>query len=30
MLYFENDYTEGACQEVLDRLVETNFEHLSP
>lgn len=25
MLYFENDYSEGACPEVLQRLVETNL-----
>lgn len=29
MLYFKNDYSEGACQQVLDALVKTNFEKLS-
>ena len=28
MLYFKNDYSEGACKEVLDALVRTNDEHL--
>ncbi|MBQ5320841.1 MAG: aminotransferase class I/II-fold pyridoxal phosphate-dependent enzyme [Oscillospiraceae bacterium] len=28
MLYFENDYTEGACPEVLEALVKTNMESL--
>ena len=26
MISFKNDYSEGACQEILDALVETNFE----
>lgn len=30
MLYFENDYSEGACKEVLESLVQSNFEPLSP
>ena len=30
MLYFENDYTEGACPQVLEALVRTNSEKLSP
>ena len=30
MLYFENDYTEGACPEVLQALLKTNSEKLSP
>lgn len=29
MLYFANDYTQGACQEILDAIVKTNFENLS-
>lgn len=29
MLYFENDYSEGAHQKVLDALVKTNYEKLS-
>ena len=29
MLYFKNDYSEGACPEVLEALVRTNDEHLS-
>ena len=29
MLHFENDYTQGACQEILDAIVKTNFENLS-
>ena len=29
MLYFENDYSEGAHPEMLRRLVETNMEHLT-
>ena len=29
MLYFENDYSEGAHEKVLARLVETNMEQLS-
>ncbi len=29
MLYFANDYTQGACQEVLDAVVRTNFENLA-
>lgn len=28
MLYFKNDYSEGACREVIDALVKTNEEHL--
>ena len=28
MLYFENDYSEGAHEEVLKRLTETNMEQL--
>ena len=28
MLYFENDYSEGAHEEVLKRLIETNMEQL--
>ncbi|MBR5454058.1 MAG: low specificity L-threonine aldolase [Clostridia bacterium] len=30
MLYFENDYSEGACKEVLESLIETNFESVTP
>ena len=30
MLYFENDYTEGACPEVLSALILTNDEKLAP
>ena len=30
MLYFENDYTEGACPEVLSALIRTNDEKLAP
>lgn len=29
MLYFENDYSEGAHEEVLKHLIETNMEQLS-
>ena len=29
MLYFENDYSEGACPEVLEALIKTNLESLS-
>ena len=29
MLYFENDYCEGAHSAILQRLVETNIEKLS-
>ena len=29
MLYFESDYTEGAHEEILKRLSDTNMEHLS-
>lgn len=29
MLYFESDYTEGACAEILNNLVESNLESLS-
>ena len=28
MLVFENDYSEGAHQKVLERLLETNMEQL--
>ena len=28
MLYFENDYSEGAHEKILQRLSETNMEHL--
>ena len=28
MLYFENDYSEGAHEKILQRLLETNMEHL--
>ncbi|MBR2832504.1 MAG: low specificity L-threonine aldolase [Oscillospiraceae bacterium] len=28
MLSFENDYIEGACEEILRRLLETNYEQL--
>lgn len=28
-LYFASDYQEGACQEILTRLIETNFEKTS-
>ena len=30
MLYFENDYSEGCCAEVLDALVKTNLDPLTP
>lgn len=30
MLYFENDYSEGCCPEVLEALVKTNLEPLTP
>lgn len=30
MLYFENDYTEGACPEVLSAIIRTNDEKLAP
>lgn len=30
MLYFENDYTEGACSAVLEALIRTNSEKLAP
>ncbi len=30
MLYFENDYTEGACPAVLEALIRTNGEKLAP
>ena len=30
MLYFENDYTEGACPAVLEALIRTNDEKLAP
>ncbi len=30
MLHFENDYSYGACKEVLDHLIKTNMEPLSP
>ena len=29
MLHFANDYTQGACQEILDAIVKTNFEDLA-
>ena len=29
MLYFENDYSEGAHEKILQRLTDTNMEHLS-
>ena len=29
MLYFESDYTEGACPEILNNLVKSNLESLS-
>lgn len=29
MLYFANDYMQGACQEILDAVVRTNFENLA-
>lgn len=29
MLHFANDYTQGACQEILDAVVRTNFENLA-
>lgn len=29
MLYFENDYSEGAHQKILDALIKTNYESLS-
>ena len=29
MLYFENDYCEGAHPAILQKLVETNFEKVS-
>lgn len=29
MLYFENDYSEGACPEVLEHLIKTNNEKLA-
>lgn len=29
MLYFKNDYSEGACKQVLDALVKSNYEKLS-
>ena len=29
MLYFENDYSEGAHPKLLQRLMDTNMEHLS-
>ena len=28
MLHFANDYTQGACQEILDAVVRTNFENI--
>lgn len=30
MLYFENDYSEGCCPEVLEALVSTNLQPLTP
>ena len=29
MLYFKNDYSEGACREVMEALLRTNDEHLA-
>ena len=29
MLHFANDYMQGACQEILDAIVKTNFENLA-
>ena len=29
MLYFENDYSEGAHEKVLEALIKTNYEKLS-
>ena len=29
MLHFANDYTQGACQEILNAVVRTNFENLA-
>ena len=29
MLYFENDYSEGAHEKVLKHLIDTNMEQLS-
>ena len=29
MLYFENDYSEGAHAKVLEALIQTNYESLS-
>lgn len=29
MLSFENDYSEGASEKILQRLIETNMEQLS-
>ena len=29
MLHFANDYMQGACQEILDAVVKTNFENLA-
>ena len=29
MLYFENDYSEGAHDKVLEALIKTNYEKLS-
>ena len=29
MLGFESDYMEGACQEILQRLMETNLHQVS-
>ena len=29
MLYFVNDYSEGAHEKVLQRLIDTNMEQLS-
>ena len=29
MLSFESDYTEGAHEKILERLIETNYESLS-
>ena len=29
MLHFANDYMQGACQEILDAVVKTNFENVA-
>ena len=28
MILFQSDYTEGACPEIMNRLLETNMERL--